>query len=158
MAHIVSVCRLSDAFYSAYPSSQYPEIEHKHDRPYACLLLHIDDSFVVCIPFRSHISHNNAYMFSSSVRSRRTSSGLDYSKCVLINNLDYIDDAAAIVDNDEYNEMMYRINIIVRDIVSYIETYKNHVTGTNVLHPREYARKYRYSTLPYFHDILFPTI
>ena len=67
----------------------------------------------------------------------------------------YIDSVTpAIVDRDEYSEMMRNIATIVQDALDYVNAYVNHKNGTAPLHPREYARKYGFSTLPYFDDIL----
>ena len=93
-------------------------------------------------------------MFKETKRSLRTRSGLDYSKLVLIKDDKYLDDKKAIVDKDEYNETVKHMPRITREINQYIETYVLHVTGAKVIHPREYERKYQYSTLPYFRDIL----
>ena len=52
---------------------------------------------------------------------------------------------------------MKQLNIlarIVKEVNEYIDTYVSHVHGTKTLHPIEYERRYRYSILPYFHDIL----
>ncbi len=58
------------------------------------------------------------------------------------------------VDQDEYTETLKNIKRIVGEAVDYVDTYINHVTGKRPLHLREYQRKYQYSTLPYFHDIM----
>lgn len=46
------------------------------------------------------------------------------------------------------------MNKIVNDIVDYIDTYINHVSRIKTIHIKEFERKYKFSTLPYFHDIL----
>lgn len=61
---------------------------------------------------------------------------------------------AAIVDQDEYTEMMKNLPTIVQEANDYVDTYINHINGTTPLHPRGFSRKYQYSTLPYFHDIM----
>lgn len=43
----------------------------------------------ICVPFRSHIHHKNAFLFKNTERSKTDSSGLDYSKTVLIRPEDY---------------------------------------------------------------------
>lgn len=43
----------------------------------------------ICVPFRSHIHHKNAFLFKNTERSKTDSSGLDYSKKVLIRPEDY---------------------------------------------------------------------
>ena len=80
--------------------------------------------------------------------------GRPYS-CLLVDlQQDYFDQAKAVVDQDEYTETLKNIKRIVGEAVDYVDTYINHVTGKRPLHLREYQRKYQYSTLPYFHDIM----
>lgn len=150
----VEVRKLSQDFYTAYPRTQYPEILEKGSRAYTCLLIDTHDDYLICVPFRSEMSHNQGFHFVGTARSMQSRSGLDYKKSVIINNMDYISSDPAIVDSDEYAMMMSHINSIVESAVSYVNTYIQHVNGTNPLHPREFNRRYLYSTLPYFHDIL----
>lgn len=96
---------LSPKFTQDYPPAAYPELMHKHGRPYTCLLIDSHDDYFICVPFRSSIGHKNAFLFTGTARSKKTKSGLDYSK-------------------------------------------------TAPIHPRAFSRKYQYSTLPYFHDIM----
>jgi hypothetical protein len=94
-------------------------------------------------------------MFANSVRSRRTKSGLDYSKIAIIADSSYIDsESKAIVDQDEYNEMMQQLPRIVLESTKYIETYVDYIKGTKTLSKRRFEERYQFSTLPYFHDIL----
>lgn len=58
------------------------------------------------------------------------------------------------VDSDEYAEVRANINMIAANAVKYLDTYICHVKKISVLHEREYERHYKYSTLPYFHDIM----
>lgn len=44
----------------------------------------------ICVPFRSHIHHKNAFLFKNTERSKADSSGLDYSKTVLIRPENYV--------------------------------------------------------------------
>lgn len=91
MDYVVDICRLSQSFYAAYPLGQYPEIMRKADRPYTCLLIETRKDYFICIPFRSSIHHNDAFIFSDTKRSLHTRSGLDYKKIVLVKDLSYID-------------------------------------------------------------------
>jgi len=145
---------LSAKFLNSYPDTLYPELMHKQGRPYSCLLIDTHQDYLICIPYRSSINHNNAFMFKGTQRSLTTKSGLDYSKLVLIIDSDYIDTQKAVVDPDEYNETVKHLPTIVKEVISYIEDYVNHVTGVKQLHPREFSRKYQFSTLSYFHEIL----
>ncbi len=145
---------LSPKFTEDYPPEKFPELMHKHGRPYTCLLIDTHDDYFICVPFRSDIHHKNAFLFTNTERSKRSHSGLDYSKIVIIRDSSYFDDENAIVDQDEYAEMKRNLETIVTSALSYVDTYINHVTGKAILHPREYARKYQFSTLPYFHDVM----
>ena len=146
---------LSSKFINDYPLTTYPELMYKAGRPYTCLLIETHEDYFLCVPFRSSINHNNAYHFKGTKRSRRSKSGLDYSKTVVIRDSDYIDSTnAAVVDNDEYNEMMKNLSKIVKEVNDYVNGYINHKNGSNVLHTRDYQRKYGFSTLPYFDKIL----
>lgn len=152
---LMDICRLTDDFMKDYPLAQYPELMHKAGRPYNCLLVdvHVDDYFIF-IPYRSHIRHNNAFKFKGTQRSKNNESGLDYSKIVLVQKYSYGTIQNTVVDQDEYNETRRNIYKIAREATAYIDGYVKHHNGTCVLHPREYDRKYKYSTLRYFHDIL----
>ncbi len=146
---------LSSKFIQDYPLSTYPELMYKLGRPYTCLLIESHADYFICVPFRSYISHKNAFLFTDTIRSKQTRSGLDYSKIVLIKDTAYLDtDSAAIVDQDEYTEMIKNLPDIVKKVNDYVNTYTDHVKGTVLLHPKAFLRKYQYSTLPYFHDIL----
>ena len=155
MEYIAEIHSLSAKFFTDYPHSQYPEIAVKKNRPYSCLLIEYMDDLFICIPFRSHIRHPHAYHFKSSARSQRSQSGLDYTKSILIKDNAYIDATVpALVDQDEYAEMMRNLPTIVQEANNYVDTYINHVNGTAPMHPRAFSRKYQYSTLPYFHDVM----
>ena len=75
-------------------------------------------------------------MFHGIKRSIQTKSGLDYSKIVLINNDIYIDNNQAIVDQDEYNEVWKHINKIVKEAITYVDDYIDHVTKKRIMHPK----------------------
>lgn len=145
---------LTKNFYEKYPPDLYPELMSKPDRPYACLLIEIFNDFVACVPFRSAISHHSAYLFKGSKRSRRTKSGLDYTKIILIDELDYISSASAVVDDDEYAETIKNLNKITSGVYKYINDYYMHMTKEKILNEATFNRKYKYSTLKYFHDVL----
>lgn len=154
MNFTADVCQLTQDFINDYPESNYPELMHKLGRPYSCLLVDTHEDFYICIPFRSHINHKNAFLFHGTQRSMRSKSGLDYSKIILINKINYIDNKKVVVDQDEYNEVQKNLLQIVTEAVAYVDGYICHITGTAPMHPRQFARKYQFSTLPYFHDIM----
>lgn len=154
MEYDYEVRLLSTDFTAKYPAAQYPEIMVKHERPYTCLLIESKDGYLICVPFRSNITHGNAYMFRNSARSRQSHSGLDYSKIVLLTDFTFLDTVPAIVDQDEYNEMAQNLGTIVTEVSAYIDSYIAHLNGSAPLHPREFSRRYQFSTLSYFHNIL----
>lgn len=110
----------------------------------------------ICVPFRLHIHHKNAFLFKNTERSKADSSGLDYSKTVLIRPEDYdkylIENA--VVDTDEYKAVRMSIYKIEKQISKYIEGYVNSVSDIESADKKSFERKYKYSTLKYFHDIL----
>lgn len=154
MNYEMDVSLLSASFIADYLQKEYPELMIKRSRPYTCLLIDCHADYLICIPFRSHINHKNAFMFTQSARSQKMRSGLDYSKTVLIQKGDYISKDKAVVDSDEYVEMIQNVDKIVRQIIKYIDDYVNHIKGTTVMHYKAFNRKYRCTTLKYFHDIL----
>ena len=137
----VAIYQLSTEFIRDYPSHRYPELMYKKGRPYSCLLIDLHLDYFICVPYRSSIHHKNAFLFSGTERSRRTKSGLDYSKMVLVEKTEYLD-------------TIRNIKKIAGEVLDYLEDYIHHADGSRTLHPREYARKYQYSTLPYFHDVM----
>lgn len=128
----------------------------KDKRPYGCLLIKTHNDYYICVPFRSHIHHKNAFLFKNTERSKTDSSGLDYSKTVLIRPEDYdkylIENA--VVDTDEYKVVRMNIYKIEKQISKYIEGYVKSVSDFENADKKSFERKYKYSTLKYFHDIL----
>jgi hypothetical protein len=148
------ILRLSNNFYKVYPISSYREILSKQGRSYNCLLFQTHYNYFICVPYRTDILHDYAYKFQSSIRSQAHQSGLDYSKMVIIQDMDYVESSNAIIDQDEYNETMINLNIIKGEALNYLESYIKHKNGETVLSSQEFRRKYRYSPLQYFHNIL----
>ena len=145
---------LSDMFYNTYPKEQFPEILEKKDRPYNCLLIETSYDYYICIPYRSLIVHENAYFFTETERSRRTRSGLDYSKMVIIKDTEYFNDSPALIDNDEYRETIRNINTIMKDAKEFVNEYLKYKRGTSTLSSSVLRKKYYYSSLKYFHEEL----
>lgn len=154
MDFIAELNCVTELFIKEYPVSLYPELMYKRGRPYNCLLIDLHYDYLICIPYRSNINHNNAYHFKNSIRSRENKSGLDYSKMLIINDGKYICSKNVVIDQDEYKETIMYIKLIVRDSVKYLNDYINHMTGKRILNINEFNRKYRYTTLKYFHKIL----
>ncbi len=148
------ILQLSNDFYQAYKSPPYQEILTKNNRPYNCLLFQTHYDYYICIPYRTEISHSYAFRFKKSTRSRKHKSGLDYTKIVIINNNDFIDNKTAIVDKDEYNETIQYLSKIKGEALKYVEDYVAHINDTNLLAHQEFKRRYSFSTLKYFHNEL----
>lgn len=152
---MAEIYNLSAQFFADYPHNQYPEIAMKVGRPYSCLLIEYFDDLLICIPFRSHVRHPHAYHFRTSARAKKSQSGLDYTKAILIQKNDYLDTTTpAVVDQDEYKEAMVNLPRIVQEVFDYITDYKDDLNGVKKLHPREWQRRYGRSTLPYFNRFL----
>lgn len=147
------VVRLTEKFYSEYPAELFPEILQKKSRAYTCLMLGISPDKFICIPYRSEISHQYAYIFKKSMRSKSHRSGLDYTKLVVVLGREYLSDDG-IVDNDEYSETAKNIDTIARDVKKFISDYIKYTGGTREISPREFERRYRFSSLKYFVGLL----
>ncbi len=149
------VLNLTTKFYNDYPDPPYKEIVRKDARPYNCLLIQSHYGYFICIPYRSHIKHKYGYKFKYSARSRRTNSGLDYTKIVIIKNSEYIGVSDAVVDTDEYKETRDNIEFIKKDAQAYIDKYIEYVldksTKSDLI---RIQRAYQFSTLKYFHNEL----
>lgn len=146
--------RLSDAFYAAYPDPPYNEILKKRTRVYNCILIQTSYDYFICVPYRTEISHAYAYHFKNSKRSKLHHSGLDYTKIVIIKNLNYINSEPVVIDQDEYKETVRNIEKIKREALAFVEDYTAHIEGKKMLHPREFQRRYSFSPLKYFHQEL----
>ena len=146
------VLNLTNKFYADYPNPPYKEILRKNSRPYNCLLVQSRYGYFICIPYRSHINHKYAFKFKNSIRSKRTNSGLDYSKILIIRKSEYIGSTDAIVDKDEFNETRDNIVYIKSDAQKYIDNYVDGLLGKPTkFDKKKFKRVYEYSTLQYFH-------
>ena len=140
---------LTEKFYEEYGSKNYPEIEQKTDRPYMVFLVNIDNN-TYAIPFRTNVKHKACYKFKTSSRDTKSSTGLDYSKAVIVNSEKYIGQSATI-DNKEYLELSKKYYFIIKQFKTYVQGYMKYVKGE----ANEFeAKKYKFSTLQYFHKEL----
>ncbi len=148
------ILKLTDKFYEIYLNSSYNEILKKKQRAYNCLLFQTHYDYFICIPYRTEIRHEYAFHFTTTARSKLHRSGLDYSKIVIIANKDYIDSKDAIIDKDEFKETMVNLERIKKEALEFVEDYVKHVKGIELLHKREFSRRYGFSSLKYFHQEL----
>ena len=140
---------LTEDFYNKYNSDSYPEIENKVNRPYIVMLIQIEGN-TFAIPFRTNIKHNNCYKFENSSRPTESVTGLDYSKAVVVNDKRYIGVPARINDM-EYTELDTNYHIIIKRFTTFVKGYIKYANGT--LNEFQ-AKKYKYTTLKYFHNEL----
>ena len=101
------ILRLTNLFYQQYPNPPHKEILKKQKRAYNCLLFQTHYNFFICIPYRSEITHSFAYLFKKSNRSKKHKSGLDYTKILIVNKTEYLNNKDAIIDKDEYKEIWF---------------------------------------------------
>lgn len=147
---------LSPAFYRQYPNPPFSEILYNNNgRAYNCLLIKTKDTYFICVPFRSNMKHKYGYRFRNSVRSKKSKSGLDYKKMVIIEKSEYLDSTRrAVVDQDEYNEAMRNIVRIAREANRFLDEYISYIKGSPSISQEEFDRRYTESPLQYFHSEL----
>ena len=140
------VMLLSPIFYERYADNT--EILAKKNRPYLVLLVEYR-SLKFAIPFRSNIQHTHAYKFESE-NAKRTSSGLDFSKSVIIFNEDEVG-MPAHIDSKEHTELMKRYMFIVEKFQKYIDDF---IKGLN---KEPLPPKYNFSSLTFYRSFLIKT-
>lgn len=140
---------LTETFYFKYPKASFPEIEHKAERPYIVFLVKIESN-TFAIPFRTNMNHKYGYRFRNTDRETSSSTGLDFTKAVVINDSNFIGNDARI-DDKEYLELSKKYFFIQKQFEKYVSNYRKFIS--NELN--EYQRKaYNFSTLKYFHKEL----
>ena len=113
------------------------------------ILVKIEDN-TFALPLRTNIKHNSCYKFQYSSRPTDSITGIDFSKAVIVNEEKYIGEVAEI-DNKEYVELNDRIAFIISKFRTYIKGYYSYAAGKS----NEYqAKRYKYTTLKYFHKEL----
>ena len=109
---------LTKEFYEEYFNCS--EILKKEHRP-CCVALFEVDGITFAIPFRTHINHNNCYIFKKSTRSEN--SGLDFTKAVVIKDDTFIGEETWI-ESSEYSEFINKQKVISNRFKKFIENYK----------------------------------
>lgn len=148
------ILKLTPLFYETFLTPTHKEILQKNNRAYNCLLFQTHYDYFIAVPYRSEIAHKYAYHFRYSKRSIKHRSGLDYTKIVIIDKKEYLDAKDAIIDKDEYNETIRNFDKIKEEVLQYIEDYIKHMKKIKLLSEREFQRRYKFSTLKYFHKEL----
>ena len=137
--------QLTQLFYNEH--SGCPEILSKLNRPYCVVLLEVDN-LTFAVPFRTNINHKYCYIFQNSTRSEN--SGLDFTKAVVITNVNYIG-ADTFIDNKEYTELVNKHAVIANRFAKFILNYKKWCTDP---HYYRVEQLLTYSSLKYFHNEL----
>lgn len=140
---------LSSSFIMKYPEKDYPEFENKPTRPYVVFLVRVDNH-IFAIPFRTNMNHKYGYKFITSSRDTRSTTGLDFTKTVLVDDESLLGDNA-VIDDKEYLELSKKHFFIKKQFVKYYENYKKFLN--NELNQYQ-SKAYKYSTLKYFHKEL----
>lgn len=140
---------LSEEFYVKYNCIDYPEIENKNNRPYMVVLVKIKNN-TFAVPFRTNVPHNNCYKFKNSTRPTNSITGLDYTKAVIVNESKYIGQAARINDK-EYTELSNNYKFIIRQFEKFVSDYIDFAMGKKGYYA---SKKFKYTTLKYFHNEL----
>ncbi len=149
MKKIFTLNKLSPDFYKAYTADAYPEIEHKESRPYVVMVFEIEGNRFA-LPFRTNIRHAYCYKFKNSGRASEASTGIDFTKAVVIVDMKYVGEEA-IIDRKEYVELMNKFYFVLAKFKRYLSGYAKYCKegGSSVD-----AKKYRYTTLKYFKNEL----
>ena len=149
MDKLIELRKLSDEFYKDFPHDLYPEMESKIDRPYIVLLVQIN-KIKFAIPLRTNIRHSYCYKFTSSDRKTNSSTGIDFTKAVVILKESYLGKKVEINDK-EYLEIQKKKFFIISKFKKYIDEYILFKKNGELKHA---AKRYEYTPLSYFDDII----
>lgn len=117
---------LSKYFYDEYPQDVFKEMIQKESRPFLVLLIKIKD-LTFAIPFRSNVRHDYCYKFKNSTRDTETSTALDFSKAIVINDEKYLETFASI-DKKEYVELNSKFYFIFHKFENFVYKYIKVIT------------------------------
>lgn len=133
---------LSNKFYETYPSSEYPEMEQKKNRPYIQVCVEID-GVQYAIPLRSDIHHPHVFWTD-----KENHCGIDFSKAVVIKEESYIDSTLEPhLRQHEFDALRGKDYKIKTKMEKYISEYKK---AKNDLSKPINQKLVMYSTLQYF--------
>ncbi len=149
MNQLFELRKLSQHFYVDFPHELYPEVEAKPSRPYVVLLVRIR-GIIFGIPLRTNIRHRYCYRFRTSDRKTDSSTGLDFTKAVVLLEKRYLGPETTI-NKKEFIELQDKAYFIVKQFKKYVDDYIEYKkNGAN----NYVSQRYRYSTLHYFDDVL----
>lgn len=133
---------LSQKFYNAYPTSQYPEIEQKKNKPYIQVCVEID-GVQYAIPLRSDIHYPHVLWTD-----KKNHCGVDFSKAVIIKDESYIDlSIEPHLRQNEFDALRGKDFKIKSKMEKYITDYKK--AKSDLSKPIN-QMLVKYSTLQYF--------
>lgn len=137
---------LSSKFYTLFPASKFPEMLHKQDRPYLVLLVKINNNNFA-LPFRTNIRHNECYKFAKTTRNTSSSTGIDFTKAVIIHDITLLGNSTRI-NSAEFSDLRKNSHKIISKFESYLKNYIQYAQDTKSVFN---AQKYAFSSLQYFH-------
>ena len=137
---------LSEAFYNDYPAEQFPEIEHKPNRPYVVVFVTVGEQ-QFAIPMRSHITHPHAFLTDKEKRC-----GVDYTKAIVVLDEEkYLDSTKKPhIRPNEFDALRGKEYKIQCGLQKYIEKYKKAKSSEKEID----KILVRCSTLQYFEEYL----
>lgn len=145
MQTVFTLNKLSMDFYMNYPAIQYAEIEYKPSRPYVVMVIEITGN-KFALPLRTNIRHNYCYKFKNTGRDTQSSTGIDFTKAVIVNDEKYIG-VPTTIDNKEYVELMNKFYFVIKKFRNYLQGYIDYRRNGG---DEFTARKYQFTTLQYF--------
>ena len=149
MGKTYEIRHLSAEFCNNHSVSEFPEMELKDNRPYLVCLLQIESN-TFAIPFRTNMKHNYGYKFRNTDRETHSSTGLDFTKAIVITSPADLGNRANI-SNKEFLELSEKHFFIRNKFTVYVKNYYKFIQGRL---PEILCGAYRYSTLKYFHKEL----
>ena len=145
---VITLNKLSPQFYADYPFENYPELMSNDSRPYLVFVIEINN-IKFAIPFRTNVRHKYCYKFRNTSRKTDSSTGIDFTKAIVVIDNDSYIGQETFVDDDEYLELSKRFFFIVNKFKSYLDGY--YYYARNAFNNESIAKKYIHSTLKYFH-------
>ena len=145
MQTVFTLNKLSMDFYTNYPATRYAEIEYKPSRTYIEMVVEIDGN-KFALPLRTNIRHNYCYKFKNTGRDTQSSTGIDFTKAVIVNDEKYIG-VSTTIDNKEYVELMNKFYFVIKKFCNYLQGYIDYRRNGG---DEFTARKYQFTTLQYF--------
>ena len=137
---VYKISYLTKEFYSNFTEDKFPEILHKENRPYLVFIVKVENN-TFAIPFRTNVTHQYSYRFKNTDKATDTSTGLDFSKAVIVNEKLYIGNDASI-DKKEFIELENKVYFIIKKFSNYV---KNYIRYTKDKNTEMLDKKYKFS-------------